>query len=107
MTGCLLDASVLSALAPDKPARAARLSAWLDAVLGGYGDRVLPFDATAARLAGRLSDAVLAKGHNPGFADVAIAAIAAHRDLLVLTRNLRHFAALGVPHADPIDAPPP
>lgn len=147
MTSYLLDTSVLSAFAPDKPilppafvgwlrdrtdrlflpavavaeteagicklrrqgaaARADRLSAWLDAVLGGYGDRVLPLDATAARVAGRLSDAVLARGHDPGFADVAIAAIATARGLLVLTRNLRHFAVLGVPHADPLDALPP
>ncbi len=147
MTGYLLDTSVLSALAPDKPAlpaefvawlrdrtdrlflpsiavaeveagicklrraggttRSDRLSAWLDAVLDGYGQRVLPLDATTARLAGRLSDAVLARGHDPGFADISIAAIAVRHDLTVLTRNLRHFGPMGVPHADPLDTLPP
>jgi predicted nucleic acid-binding protein len=144
--GYLLDTSVLSILAPDRPAlppafaswlrnqtdrlflpaiavaeveagicklrrqgasaRADRLSTWLDAVLAGYGNRILPLDTAAARTAGRLSDAVLAKGRSPGFADVAIAAIAVTHDLVVLTRNLRHFAALDVSHADPLDTLP-
>lgn len=88
-------------------ARAEALSAWLDAVLDAYGERVLPLDAAAARVAGRLSDAALAQGRHPGFADVAIAAIAQVHDLLLLTANARHFAPLGVPHADPFQALPP
>ena len=46
-----------------------------------------------------------AAGRAPGFADVAIAA-AASRDLTILTRNLRHFAPLGVRAIDPFDTLP-
>ena len=38
-----------------------------------YGERVLPFDVAAARLAGKLTDKAHAAGHSPGFADIAIA----------------------------------
>ena len=86
--------------------RAARLGEWLDLVLHLYGGRVLPFDVPAARLAGQLMDKARAAGHTPGFADIAIAATAASRRLTVLTRNLRHFAPLGVPTTDPFDTLP-
>jgi predicted nucleic acid-binding protein len=39
---------------------------------------------------------------HPGFADVAIAALAQHAGLLLLTRNLKHFEPLGVACADPL-----
>jgi predicted nucleic acid-binding protein len=64
-------------------------------------DRVLPFDLTAARIAGALSDAAQAEGRHPGFADVAIAAIAKSRELVILTLNLRHFGPLGVDALNP------
>lgn len=86
--------------------RAARLGEWLDLVLHLYGGRVLPFDVPAARLAGQLMDKARAAGHTPGFADIAIAATAASRRLTVLTRNMRHFAPLGVPTTDPFDTLP-
>ena len=88
-------------------ARADALSRWLDALVRRYGDRILPFDTPAARLAGQMSDAAHAAGLHPGFADVAIAAIAADRALTVLTRNQRHFAGLGVAQRDPWDPDPP
>ena len=73
---------------------------------GAPGRRVLPFDVPAARLAGEWMDAARAAGRMPGFADIAIAAIAASRDLTVLTRNLRHFGSLGAPAIDPFDSLP-
>ena len=81
--------------------KAERLERWLEVVLHLYADRVLAFDIAAARVAGALTDRARAAGHAPGFADVAIAAIAANRNLVVLTRNLRHFAPLQVPAHDP------
>jgi hypothetical protein len=87
--------------------RADDLTAWLDTVLHLYGERVLPFDVPAARIAGALSDLALSKGHAPGFADVAIAATAECHGLTILTTNLRHFAPLGVPCLDPFAALPP
>ena len=87
--------------------RADRLDRWLDGLLAAYADRILPLDAHAARLAGQLSDAAMAQGCHPGFADVAIAALAQHAGLLLLTCNLKHFQPLGVACADPLAALPP
>ena len=82
--------------------RADRLDHWLDGLLATYADRILPLDAQAARLAGELSDAAVAQGRHPGFADVAIAALAKHAELLLLTRNLKHFEPLGIACVDPL-----
>ena len=87
--------------------RADRLDRWLDGLLSIYADRILPLDAQAARLAGDISDAAIAQGRRPGFADVAIAALAQNAGLLLLTCNLKHFEPLGVACADPLVALPP
>ena len=87
-------------------ARADHLSQWLDALVRGYGSRVLLLDVECGRATGRLFDAAESKGRNPGFADVAIAATASVHDLLILTRNVRHFGPLGVAHVDPFDTLP-
>lgn len=86
--------------------RADRLDRWLDGLLNVYGDRILALDAPAARLAGQISDTAMTKGCHPGFADVAIAALAQHANLLLLTRNLKHFEPLGVACIDPLINPP-
>jgi hypothetical protein len=86
--------------------KASLLSVWLDALLHLYADRVLPFDVTAARIAGRLSDLARGKGQSPGFPDIAIAAVAQANDLTVLTRNLKHFAVFGIPTHDPFRSLP-
>jgi predicted nucleic acid-binding protein len=83
------------------------LAAWLETVLHLYGDRVLAFDMPTARIAGVLSDRARGQGQAPGFADIIIAATAQHHGLTVLSRNLRHFAPLGVPVLDPFDTLPP
>ena len=66
-----------------------------------YGERVLPFDVTVARLTGELTDKAHAAGHAPGFADVAIAAPAGRHGMTILTRNLRHFTPLDIQAIDP------
>lgn len=86
--------------------RAGRIDDWLDVVLHLYGDRVIPFDVPAARLAGLLMDQARATGQAPGFADLAIAATAGVRGLTVLTRNVRHFSPLGIPVTDPFESLP-
>jgi len=78
-----------------------RLNAWLETILHLYADRVLAFDIAAARCAGRLSDEALAKGQNPGFADLTIAGTARSRGLTLLSRNVRHFKPLGLLVVDP------
>jgi predicted nucleic acid-binding protein len=82
------------------------LKAWWDAVEYLYGDRILPFDLNAATIAGNLSDRAMAKGHAPGFADIAIAAIAEARSHVLLTRNTRHFKPLYEQVIDPFETPP-
>lgn len=82
--------------------RAARLEEWLDKLIAGYGERILALDAAAARLAGQLSDEALARGRHPGFADVAIAALALHTGCTLVTGNVRHFEPLGVTCMDPM-----
>jgi predicted nucleic acid-binding protein len=144
--GYLLDTTVVSLLAPDRPStgeslagwirdhkdalhisavtvseieqgicklrraggidRADALARWLDALIDNGGDRILPFDARTGRIAGGLSDRAIAAGRHPGFADVAIAATAAAHDLLLLTRNGKHFAMLGIAFSDPAEGLP-
>ena len=77
------------------------MTEWFERMLSFYADRVLPFDLEAARLAGALGDTAQARGRNPGFADVAIAAIAKARGLVILTVNQRHFEPLPVEALNP------
>ncbi len=77
------------------------LTAWLDTVLHLYGDRIIAFDATTARVAGALSDRARGLGHAPGLADIIIAATAQLHGLTILSRNLRHLEPLGVAVVDP------
>ena len=77
------------------------LAAWLETVLHLYGDRILAFDTSTARIAGTLSDRARGQGQAPGFGDIIIAATAQHHGLTILSRNIRHFAPLGVPVLDP------
>jgi toxin FitB len=88
--------------------KADQLAAWLESVLHLYGDRILPVTAGAARLAGhtrgeagRLADKARGAGAAPSFADILIAATASDAGLTILTRNTKHFAALGVAVMDP------
>jgi len=86
--------------------RADRLKQWLDELLAASSDRVLSLDSRVSREAGALSDRALAIGRHPGFADVAIAATATKHGLVLLTRNGRHFASLGLAFIDPTEALP-
>ncbi len=82
-------------------AKAKRLTDWLDTVLHLYGERILPIDMPTARQIGVLADIARSKGHDPGLADLAIAATASVHHYRILTRNLRHFAPLGITAHDP------
>jgi predicted nucleic acid-binding protein len=85
-------------------AKAERLRRWIQTVEHLYGPRILPFDREEARHAGAILDR--ARAHDPGFEDIAIAATAAANGLTVLTANERHFAPLGVPYRNPLNALP-
>jgi hypothetical protein len=81
--------------------KADALRDWFERILRFYADRVLPFDLAAARIAGALDGIAQAEGRHPGFADIAIAAIATSGQLVILTLNLRHFDPLGVETLNP------
>ncbi|MBV8752018.1 MAG: type II toxin-antitoxin system VapC family toxin [Hyphomicrobiales bacterium] len=81
--------------------KAADLSVWLETVLHLYGDRVLVFDSATAQIAGMLSDLARGRGHSPGLADVIIAATARRHELIILSRNERHFAPMDMNVIDP------
>lgn len=82
-------------------AKAKRIGDWFERLLTEFDQRILPVDVTVAREAGHLEDAAIARGRNPGLADVLIAATARLNSLSVLTANVRHFAALDVPYLNP------
>ena len=81
---------------PRNPSFAADLRAWIDRTSLLFADRVLPFDAAAARVWGRLSAEL---GH-PG-AYLMIAATALVHGATVVTGNVDDFAPTGVPVLNP------
>jgi predicted nucleic acid-binding protein len=77
--------------------RAKRLSAWLDAIMSAFDDRILNMDPIVARIAGAMEDEAESKGRYPGLGDVVIiAATARAYGLTVITENIRHFQPLDV-----------
>lgn len=79
----------------DKP-QAARLERWLDRITSDYADSILPFDEETAHVWGRLS---VPHPENP--LDKQIAATALIYDLIVVTRNSRHYKPTGVRVVNP------
>ncbi len=87
--------------------KAAGLKAWSDALLHLYAARILVVDVGIARRLGELSDRARSLGRAPRFADLAIAATAAHHNLTLLTRNVKPFEGLEIVVIDPLQALPP
>lgn len=105
VTAAEVQAGIAKAEREGAGAKARALAVWWQAVEHFYGEKVLPFDLRCAQCAGDLIDR--ARAHRPGFEDIAIAATAKAHGLTVLTRNLRHFAPLGVSAFDPFQGLPP
>ncbi len=82
-------------------AKAAALRIWLSGLVATHGDKILGLDAAAAVLSGQLEAKAISAGHDPGMADAMIAGIARAHDLVIVTRNVRHFLAFGVDVALP------
>lgn len=95
-----IEAGIARAVRIEARTKAERLRHWLSAMEHFYAGRILPFGIEEARHAGMILDR--ARPHDPGFEDIAIAATAAARGLIVLTANECHFEPLGVPHANPL-----
>ena len=70
-------------------------------VLALFSGRVLPFDARAAGVFAKTHASAEAQGNSIGFADCAIASIAAANGYALATRNLRDFNGTGVKLIDP------
>lgn len=79
--------------------QAKTLERWLHRALSGYGEYVLPLDAEAAQIWGKLR-----APHPQHVLDKQIAATALLHGLTVVTRNDRDFAATGVPVFNPFAA---
>ncbi len=77
-------------------AKAAILKNWLAGLVAAYDDKIIPVDTGAAALAGQL---------DPGMADATIAGIAKAHDLVIMTRNTKHFRAFGVETVSPSAIP--
>jgi predicted nucleic acid-binding protein len=69
-----------------------------------FRDRVLPFDAEAARAWGNLVQSSRSRGRTLERRDSRIAAIATRFGTRLATRNARHFAGLGLDLVDPFEA---
>ena len=81
------------------PIAAERLGNWVDGIETMFADRILPVDATAARIWGELS-----AGRSLPVVDTLIAATAIASGLTLVTRNTRDVATTGVPLVDPWQA---
>lgn len=83
------------------------LQAWLDhELLPTFAGRILPLDEPVATTWGRFTHILRTAGVRDVAMDAAIAATAAVHGLTVVTRNIRHFAPLGVPTFDPYEGQP-
>ncbi len=77
------------------------LTAALDGVLDLFADRILPFDARAARRYAELAVRARAAGRGFPTPDGYIAAIAAAHDFAVASRDTSAFTAAGLVVIDP------
>jgi toxin FitB len=84
--------------------RRSALEAKLSQIINLFaGSRILPFDASAARLFAVLTARASSAGHTISFADGQIAAIAVAHGFSLATRDAAPFIAAGVPVINPWD----
>ncbi len=88
-------------------AKAANLKVWLAGLVATYDDKIINVDTRTAALAGQLEAKAIFEGHNPGMADATIAGIAKSHDLVIMTRNTKHFRAFGLEVVSPDDPTQP
>jgi toxin FitB len=106
VTAAEIRAGIAKAARHGAARKAEALASWWDTVEHLYGDRILPLDLKAATIAGELADRAAASGRAPGFADIAIGAIAEANGLVLMTRNIRDFEAVSVRMINPFETLP-
>jgi predicted nucleic acid-binding protein len=81
--------------------KAANLKVWLAGLVASYDDKIIAVDTVAAAVAGQLEAMAMSAGRDPGMADATIAGIAKAHDLVIMTRNTKHFQVFGVEVGSP------
>ena len=82
--------------------RRAILEDWLDnEIMPWLGDRVLPVTLAIAERWGDMAAQLKTKGRPRPVVDAVIAATAFKHDLVLVTRNVRDYEALGITILDP------
>ncbi|MGH6926148.1 MAG: type II toxin-antitoxin system VapC family toxin [Propylenella sp.] len=102
-----LEVGVLTLARKSPGRRQRRLAEWFDEFVERYEEKVLDVDLDIARIASQISDRAKSIGSYPGLPDVVIAATAIAGELTLLSRNIRHFKALGIESVDPFERVPP
>ena len=87
-------------------AKAANLKVWLAGLVATYDDKIIAVDTVAAALGGQLEAKAISAGHDPGMADATIAGIARAHDVVVVTRNPKHFKVFGIEVVSPDETAP-
>ncbi len=82
---------------------AAELANWLSRILAFYPARIMPFGLQEALHLRQLARAARNNGVEIGIADMMVASIAVSADLVVATRNEKHFVAMGVARVNPFE----
>ncbi len=83
------------------PERRARLTLFVEGVFARFGALALPVDLDIARLSGRLRANANNEGRALHMADALMAATAMTHGAILVTRNARDFAGLGVELRNP------
>jgi len=86
--------------------KAAGIKSWLDGLIAGNGDHILPIDNDVALESGRLEAKAISAGFGPGAADAIIAGTASVHNLTIITKNLKHFLPFGVAVKSPDQVAP-
>jgi predicted nucleic acid-binding protein len=92
------------ALLPEGRRRRALDAALVRTVEDALNRRILPFDAAAAEIAGGVAARRRRSGFTDDVRDIQIAAIVSAHGASIATRNVRHFAGLGVQVINPWEA---
>lgn len=78
-----------------------RLGRDIERLLNWYGERIVAYAEREARLCGAMLAKARKAGNNCSIEDVMIAATAQAHEMVVVTRNVKDFASLGVEILNP------